>query len=163
MEPVTYAPIGRIHSPFTDPVGMPIQSAAAQGVPGWLEIEPAFAPGLADLEGFDYVFLIYHLHLSGPGSLAVTPFLDTQPRGIFATRSPRRPNALGLSVVRLRQVGRARVDVEDVDVVDGTPLLDIKPYVPRFDVRAAERIGWFAGTIDRLDATRADDRFAPSA
>jgi tRNA-Thr(GGU) m(6)t(6)A37 methyltransferase TsaA len=159
MNAVCFDPIGLIHSPFKDPVGMPIQSIAAQGVPGWIEVDPVYQPGLQDLAGFDYLILLYHLHLIEGANLTVTPFLDDQPRGVFATRSPKRPNPIGLSIVRLVRVDGARVEIEDVDVVDGTPLLDIKPYVPAFDVRATERIGWFAKNIARVAEVRADGRF----
>ncbi len=159
MIPITFTPIGVIHSPFTDTAGMPIQAVAAQGVAGWIELDPAYEAGLRDLEGFDYITLIYYLHLIREGSLTVTPFLDNQTHGIFATRSPKRPNAIGLSTVRLRGITSTRLDIEDVDMVDGTPLLDIKPYVPTFDVRVTDRIGWFTGNIERVNETRADRRF----
>jgi tRNA-Thr(GGU) m(6)t(6)A37 methyltransferase TsaA len=157
---ITFTPIGVVHSPFTELVGMPIQPAGATGIPGWIDIDPAYGAGLQDVNGFSHLILIYHLHRIAKGSLVVTPFLDDQPRGVFATRSPMRPNAIGLSIVRLLQVDGLRLDVEDIDVVDGTPLLDIKPYVPTFDVRAADRIGWFEGRVKRVAEARADDRFA---
>lgn len=156
---ITFTPLGVIHSPFTQPVGMPIQSVAASGIAGWIELNLDYEAGLQDIIGFEYLILLYHLHLIEEGSLTVTPFLDTQPRGIFATRSPKRPNPIGLSIVRLIKVQGPRLEIEDVDVVDGTPLLDIKPYVPQFDVRATERIGWFAGNVKRVGQTRADERF----
>jgi tRNA-Thr(GGU) m(6)t(6)A37 methyltransferase TsaA len=159
LHPVTYTPIGIIHSSFTELAGMPIQAVAAQGVPGWIDIDPAYREGLQDLEGFSHLYLIYHLHRVPGGSLKVVPFLDEQPRGVFATRAPRRPNPIGISVVRLMSVQDVRLEIEDVDVVEGTPLLDIKPYVPEFDVRAADRIGWFAGHVHRTGQTRADRRF----
>ncbi len=158
---VTFQPVGVVRSPFTDPVGMPIQAVAARGVPGLLELDPVYEAGLSDLDGFSHVIVIYHLHRSQPGRLVVTPFLDTQPRGIFATRSPQRPNAIGLSTLRVVRVDGPRVHVEDVDMLDGTPILDLKPYVPQFDDRPADRIGWFAGQIDRVGGTRADARFTP--
>ena len=115
--------------------------------------------GLKDLEGFSHVFLIYHFHLSEGYSLEVKPFLDDQDHGVFATRAPRRPNPIGISIVRLVRVDGPILYIEDVDVVDGTPLLDIKPYVPEFDVRPAERIGWFSGKAELVEQTRADERF----
>jgi tRNA-Thr(GGU) m(6)t(6)A37 methyltransferase TsaA len=161
MNTISYTPIGVIRSPFTAPAGMPIQSVAAQGVAGMLELAPTYQDGLQDLEGFSHLLLLYHFHLVRPSpSLVVTPFLDDQPHGIFATRSPQRPNPIGLSVVRLVSVAGTKVSIEDVDVVDGTPLLDIKPYVPAFDVRAATSIGWFAQRLDRLNHIRADQRFS---
>jgi tRNA-Thr(GGU) m(6)t(6)A37 methyltransferase TsaA len=159
METITYRPIGVIHSPFRDIKGMPIQAAGARGVTGTVEIEPRYGDGLRDLDGFSHLFLIYHFHLSEGYRLEVKPFLDDRLRGVFATRAPRRPNAIGISVVRLMRVEGCTLHIEDVDVVDGTPLLDIKPYVPEFDVRAAERIGWLAGRVKGVAATEADERF----
>jgi tRNA-Thr(GGU) m(6)t(6)A37 methyltransferase TsaA len=138
---------------------MPIQAVAAQGTAGWIELDPAYRAGLQDIEGFEYLILLYHLHLIEGASLTVTPFLDSQPHGIFATRSPKRPNPIGVSIVRLVRVEALNLHIEDVDVVDGTPLLDIKPYVPDFDVRATGRIGWFAKNIGQVKHVRADDRF----
>lgn len=159
MQEIWYKPIGVIRTPFLDTKGMPIQTTGAAGVRGTVEIVPACAEGLRDLEGFSHILLIYHFHLSQGFSLLVKPFLDEHVRGVFATRAPRRPNAIGLSVVRLLEVCGSRLSIEDVDVVDGTPLLDIKPYVPDFDTRQAERIGWLTGKTDRVCAVRADERF----
>lgn len=154
MDPVQFRPIGVIHSPFVETSGMPIQSAAAVGVPGTVELDPAYAEGLVDVEGFSHLILIYHLHLVRESGLTVTPFLDDHPHGVFATRSPRRPNPIGLSIVALKSVRGTTLAVEDVDVVDGTPLLDIKPWVPQFDTRPDARIGWFAGRIERMSQVR---------
>jgi tRNA-Thr(GGU) m(6)t(6)A37 methyltransferase TsaA len=139
---------------------MPIQSVAATGVGGTIELIPTYQDGLQDLEGFSHLLLLYHFHLIRQrSSLIITPFLDHQPHGIFATRAPQRPNPIGLSVVRLIRVEGPHVHIADVDVVDGTPLLDIKPYVPTFDVREATGIGWFARRLDQVDHVRADQRF----
>jgi len=159
MQQVVFTPIGRIRSPFHTTVGMPIQSVGAKGVAGTVEIEPAYQAGLKDIDGFDYLILIYYLHLPGEYTLEVKPFLDEQAHGVFATRSPRRPNPIGLSIVRLVQVAAYQLHIEDVDVIDGTPLLDIKPYVPAFDDRVAERIGWLAKNISAVYHVSADDRF----
>jgi tRNA-Thr(GGU) m(6)t(6)A37 methyltransferase TsaA len=153
-----YTPIGIIHSPFQSVVGTPIQAAGAQGAAGAIELEPTYSAGLHDIETFSHIMLIYHLHASNGYSLQVTPFLDDQAHGIFATRSPSRPNPIGLSTVRLVGVSGHTLFIEDVDVVDGTPLLDIKPYVPAFDERNAERIGWYEKRLHNV-AMRADDRF----
>ena len=161
MESITYRPIGIVHSPFTTLEGMPLQTIAAEGVRGSVEIEPAFGEGLRDLDGFSHVILLTHLHQMSGFALEVTPYLDVQTHGIFATRSPRRPNPLGLSVVRLIAVEGCTLLIEDVDVLDGTPLLDLKPYVPLFDARATDRIGWFADRLDRIHTARADQRFTP--
>jgi tRNA-Thr(GGU) m(6)t(6)A37 methyltransferase TsaA len=159
MDPICYTPIGVIHSPFTDVAGMPIQSAAARGVPGRIELLSHYADGTQDLDGFSHLWLLYHLHRVTGASLTLTPFLDDRPHGVFATRSPKRPNPIGLSVVRLVRADRSTLHIEDVDVVDGTPLLDIKPYVPDFDVREVDRIGWLAEKVQRVSAVRSDNRF----
>ncbi|NWJ97077.1 MAG: tRNA (N6-threonylcarbamoyladenosine(37)-N6)-methyltransferase TrmO [Chloroflexi bacterium] len=159
MQNITYAPIGLIHSPFKEPAGMPIQSVAAKGVAGSIELAPEYWEGLLDLEGFSHLILIYHLHLVQGSSLVVTPFLDDQVHGVFATRSPKRPNPIGFSIVRLLKIEEGTLHIEDVDLVDGTPLLDIKPYVPLFDNRAEVRIGWFAKKIEQVYQAQADQRF----
>ena len=159
MEVVTYAPIGVVRSPFTALEGMPLQTVAAQGVQGSVELEPIYAAGLTDLAAFSHLILLTHLHQMSGYALAVTPYLDDQPHGLFATRSPRRPNPIGLSVVRLIAIHDATLIIEDVDLLDGTPVLDLKPYVPAFDARETERIGWYAGRIERVQSTRSDKRF----
>ena len=140
---------------------MPIQATAAPGVRGRIELDPTLVEGLADLEGFSHLTLLYHLHLVTSPRLTVKPFLDDRVHGIFATRSPARPNPIGLSTVRLIAIEGSVIEVEDVDMVDGTPLLDIKPYVPAFDDRSDARIGWFASRLGGLARARADDRFSP--
>ena len=161
LEPVTYRPIGVIHTPFTDVDGMPIQPIAAAGIRGTIDLDPGFAAGLLDLDGFSHLILLYHLHQVRAPRLTVTPFLDDRPHGIFATRSPARPNPVGLSTVRLVRVLGSTIEIEDVDMLDGTPLLDIKPYIPAFDDRPGARGGWFTGRLDRLPEVRADGRFGP--
>ena len=157
---VVLRPIGVIRSPYADPVGMPIQPGGARGVRGEVEVFPEFRDGLADLEGFSRVILIYLFHRSEGYSLRVVPFLDDSERGVFATRAPRRPNPIGLSVVRLVGVEGCRLLIEDVDILDGTPLLDIKPYVPSIDAFPDERDGWFGECRGDLRKARADRRFA---
>ncbi|HVO82953.1 MAG TPA: tRNA (N6-threonylcarbamoyladenosine(37)-N6)-methyltransferase TrmO [Syntrophobacteria bacterium] len=159
MSEIRYRPIGTIHSHFAEAKGVPIQPTGAIGVRGTIEMAPEFAEGLKDLEGFSHILLIYHFHLSKGYSPLVMPFLDDTPRGVFATRAPRRPNSIGLSVVRLISVEGCRLTIEDVDIVDGTPLLDLKPYVPQFDAREVDRIGWFEGKTDQISRTKADGRF----
>lgn len=156
---ITYTPIGIIHSPFTEPAGMPIQPAGAAGVRGTIVIDEQFREGLRDLCGFSRIILLYHLHRSQGYALDVIPFLDTVPHGIFATRAPRRPNAIGLSVVKLIAVNGCELVIEGIDVVDGTPLLDIKPYVPEFDCFPDEKSGWFTGCRDAGAGMKADERF----
>ena len=159
MEKIVYQPIGIIHSPFQNIQDMPIQPAGAKGVAGTIEIKPEYLDGLQDIEGFSHIILIYHFHLSEDYSLKVKPFLDKNLRGIFSTRAPKRPNPIGISVVRLVKVEGTTLHIEDVDIVDGTPLLDIKPYVPGFDVHEADRIGWLSKQVDRVSTMKADKRF----
>lgn len=124
-----------------------------------VELNPDLELGLKDLDGFSHIILLYHFHLSRGYSLELKPFLDDTLRGVFATRAPRRPNALGLSVVRLIRIIGNVLEIQDVDILDKTPLLDIKPFVPEFDNREAASIGWLAGKIGRPVSTRADGRF----
>jgi tRNA-Thr(GGU) m(6)t(6)A37 methyltransferase TsaA len=157
---ITYQPIGTIHTPFKSREGMPIQPSGAKGIKGRVEIDPAYEAGLRDLEGFSHVFLLFHLHLSEGYDLTVTPFMDDTPRGVFATRAPRRPNPIGLSVVRLVRVAGSTLHIEDVDMVDGTPLLDLKPYVPALNPPDdTVRIGWLTGNAHPSFDVRSDDRF----
>ena len=135
-------PIGIIHSPFTDKSQTPIQASRSQAK-GVVEVYPEYAEGLQDLEGFSHIFLLYVFHESSGYSLLVKPFLDDQIHGLFATRYPARPNPIGLSVVRLMERQGNSLKIEGVDMLDGTPLLDIKPYVMDFDNRADTRDGWF--------------------
>lgn len=155
----TFKAIGVIHSPFKEPKNVPIQAAASRGTEGTIEIYPQYTQGLTDLEGFSHIILLYHLHLVKDSALMVKPFLDDKLHGVFATRAPGRPNRIGFSVVRLQRIGGNVLYVCDLDIVEGTPLLDIKPYVPAFDCVQAERIGWFSSKIDKLDFTRDDGRF----
>ncbi len=157
---IVYKPIGMIHSPFRKPEGMPIQSRAAKGIAGWIEIDEDYVQGLKDLEGFSQIILLYHFHLSKGFDLQTTPFLDSVRRGVFATRAPRRPNPIGLSVVRLVARENNVLKIEDVDIVDGTPLLDIKPYNPAFDVATGAVCGWMQGREEAMHTTRADGRFS---
>ena len=159
MKKIIYKSIGIIHSPFKNIKGMPIQSAGAKGIKGTIELGHEFAAGLKDLEGFSHIILLYHFHLAKGYSLKVKPFLDENIHGVFATRAPRRPNPIGLSVVKLLRVEGCTLHIEEVDILDGTPLLDIKPYVPEFDVKRAKRIGWLSKTVGRVYVTKADDRF----
>ncbi|UCD72670.1 MAG: tRNA (N6-threonylcarbamoyladenosine(37)-N6)-methyltransferase TrmO, partial [Candidatus Bathyarchaeota archaeon] len=146
-------------SPFKDIRGMPIQPTGAKGVKGSVILDQNYVDGLKDLEGFSHIFLIYHFHLSKGYSLEVMPFLDDNTHGIFATRAPKRPNPIGISVVRLLEVAGCTLKIEDVDIVDGTPLLDLKPYVTDFDVRRVERTGWLSRKTDRIREAKADERF----
>jgi tRNA-Thr(GGU) m(6)t(6)A37 methyltransferase TsaA len=154
---ISITPIGIVHSPFSGPEGMPIQAALSEAV-GTVEIYAEYVDGLRDIAGFDFVILLYQFHLATKESLSVTPFLDNEPHGVFATRAPTRPNRMGLSVVRLLNVRGNMLDIGNVDIVSGTPVIDIKPYVPAFDSRTECRVGWFTAKLDRAAAVRADDR-----
>ncbi|HOI12773.1 MAG TPA: tRNA (N6-threonylcarbamoyladenosine(37)-N6)-methyltransferase TrmO [Methanoculleus sp.] len=159
MTGITFTPIGTVHSPFSDPRNMPVQTIGARGVRGTIELDPAYAAGLKDLSGFSRIILLYHFHRSEGYALEVVPFLDTTHHGVFATRAPRRPNAIGLSILRLVAVEGVTLTVEDIDILDGTPVLDIKPYVPAFDAYPDERSGWLTATAEDPRTVRSDDRF----
>jgi tRNA (adenine37-N6)-methyltransferase len=150
-------PIGLIHTPFNSATGTPIQGAASNGTEGVVELQPAFIAGLRDLVEFERLWLIYVLDRACEVQLVVHPYMDTEERGVFATRSPARPNHIGLSAVRLLGIEQNRLLIADVDMLDGTPLLDIKPYVPAFDSFKHARAGWYAGK-SAADVV-ADERF----
>jgi tRNA-Thr(GGU) m(6)t(6)A37 methyltransferase TsaA len=156
---IQFKSIGMIHSPFKKPAGTPIQAAAAQDASGVIEIYKEYASGLQDIEGFSHLILLYYLHLVTRSDLLVKPFLGNELHGVFATRSPGRPNPIGLSVVRLNKVAGNLLYVQDIDIVSETPLLDIKPYVAEFDVRSEVKSGWFANHLDKLPTTLDDGRF----
>jgi tRNA (adenine37-N6)-methyltransferase len=157
---IVYEPIGVIHSPFKRLDEMPIQPVSAASGAGIVEVFPQFAEGLRDLDGFSHVILLYHFHEARRCTLTVTPFLDAKPHGVFATRAPSRPNPIGLSVVKLRSIAHNELRVEQLDVLDGTPVLDIKPYVPDFDQRSGTRIGWFEQAKAQFFGKLSDGRFA---
>lgn len=159
MDTICYNSIGIIHTPFNDPDGMPIQPKGAIGIKGTIELKEEFVKGLQDLDGFSHVILIYHFHLVKGFSLKVTPFMDNDKRGIFSTRAPKRPNPIGISVVRLTKIEGNILHVENMDILDGTPLLDIKPFVPEFDAPEVDRIGWLRGAQNKVANIRADERF----
>ena len=154
-----FQPIGVLYSPYSEAQNMPIQPTGANDVSGSAEIYPQYQEGLRDLDGFSHLILLYHFHLVTQAQLTVTPFLDDQPHGVFATRAPKRPNPIGLSVVRLERIEGCVLYLLDVDVVNETPLLDIKPYVPEFDHRAATRLGWLEKSRDRVESAKSDSRF----
>ncbi len=151
--------IGIIHTPWHDTQGMPIQPVEPQGRKGIAEVYPEYIPGLEDLDGFSHVILLYQFHRSRGYELRVTPFLDSKPRGLFATRAPNRPNPIGLSIVSLIAIESNHLTVGNVDMLDGTPLLDIKPYVADFDAFPGSRHGWLEKKRKEVDRTRSDRRF----
>ena len=159
MDEVSFKPIGVIHSPFKKPEGTPIQPASSKGAKGKVIVFPEFQEGLKDIEGFSHIILLYYFHLVRQVKLLVKPYMDETPRGVFATRAPARPNPIGISVVRLLKVEGNILYVENLDIVDGTPLLDIKPYVSDFDGVSDSRIGWLEKNIHKLTHAKDDGRF----
>ena len=159
MNMIEFEPIGIIHSPFTKPEGMPIQPTGAAGVHGTVQLFEEYHAGLLDLDGFSHIILLYHFHRSQGFSLKVIPFMDNQSRGLFATRAPNRPNPIGLSIVQLDRIENGVLHIQNVDILDGTPLLDMKPYVPAFDSQAEVRSGWLEEAQRTVKARRADKRF----
>jgi len=154
---MNFVEIGRILTPHKQAAGTPIQPTRATGIEGTVVVYPEYAEGLKDLDGFDRIWLVFLCHRATPAAMHVIPYRDTVQRGIFATRAPARPNPIGLSCVRLGGVVGNRLTVFDVDILDGTPLLDIKPYVPEYDTFEVQRCGW----IDQADreVRVADSRF----
>ena len=152
-------PIGIIHTPFTTLEGMPIQPAGAAGIGGTVELFDEYHEGLKDLDGFSHIILLYHFHRSHGFNLQVVPFMDSELRGLFATRAPRRPNPIGISVVQLDKIENGVLHIQNVDIMDGTPLLDIKPYVPEFDSPQNIRTGWLEQARKTVSGLKSDDRF----
>ncbi|MGQ9582514.1 MAG: tRNA (N6-threonylcarbamoyladenosine(37)-N6)-methyltransferase TrmO [Thermoplasmatota archaeon] len=139
-------PIGIIHSPFKNLKDIPIQPRFSKAR-GDVEVFRSYSAGLRAIDGFSHIILLYYFQESRGEKLLVKPYLDRRLRGVFATRSPHRPNHIGLSVVRLLERRGSLIHVEGLDVLDGTPLLDIKPYVPTFDMAQDFRIGWLEGRL----------------
>ncbi|MDX2431880.1 MAG: tRNA (N6-threonylcarbamoyladenosine(37)-N6)-methyltransferase TrmO [Bacteroides sp.] len=153
-------PIGVIHTPFKEVKNMPIQPLAADGIKGYIELLPEFVPGLKDLEGFSHITLLYRFHKIVGYELEVIPFMDTENRGIFSCKAPKRPNALGISTVKLISIEGNIIHIEQVDMLDGTPLIDIKPFYPMYDNRENVRTGWLEKSGDLAFAKiHSDDRF----
>jgi tRNA-Thr(GGU) m(6)t(6)A37 methyltransferase TsaA len=159
MNELKYKPIGVIHSPFKEPKGTPIQPTGAKGTKGTVEIFSEYAEGLRDIGGFSHIILLYHFHLSKGPALIAKPYMADETHGVFAMRGPSRPNPIGISVVRLVRVEGNVLHIRDVDIVDGTPLLDIKPYIPEFDIGEVERIGWLEKNVHKLSTSKDNGRF----
>ena len=153
------SPIGVIKTPFNDLKGMPIQPSGARDIEGTLVINPEYEQGLSDIQGFSHIILLYHFHQSSGYDLLVTPFLDTEKRGLFSTRAPRRPNPIGLSIVELTGRDKNLLFVKGIDVLNNTPLIDIKPYVPKFDVKEVTATGWLEKAQELSVSLKSDDRF----
>lgn len=159
MKEIIYKPIGIIHSPFKEPIGTPIQPTAGKNIEGTVEVFQEYADGLEDLDGFSHIILLYHFHLCGEAKLKVKPFMDDNEHGIFAIRGPARPNPIGISVTRLLKVEGNILHIRDIDILEGTPLLDIKPFVPEFDVKQEVKTGWLGKNIHKLQTLKDDGRF----
>lgn len=161
VKSVVFNPIGIIYSPFKSIEGMPIQPVGARNIKGQIHLKKEYEGGLKDIEGFSHIILIYHFHLSKGYALEVKPFLDNIKHGIFATRAPRRPNPIGLSVVSIDKLDGNIIYISGVDIVDGTPLLDIKPYIPYLDKFDDEKLklGWFEDKHEEAVNKKSDRRF----
>jgi tRNA-Thr(GGU) m(6)t(6)A37 methyltransferase TsaA len=156
---IIYKPIGIIYSPFKTIEGVPVQPAGANGIKGKIKVYKKYLDGLLNLEGFSHIILIYHFHLSKGYSLKVIPFLKDKEQGVFATRAPKRPNQIGISVVKIEKIEQNYIDISNVDIVNGTPLLDIKPYASFFDNVKNEKNGWLTGKRGEAQKIRSDKRF----
>jgi tRNA-Thr(GGU) m(6)t(6)A37 methyltransferase TsaA len=159
MMKIQLRPIGSIRSPFQDVKGMPIQSTGATDAQGKVFVDTLFEEGLTDIDGFSHIILLYLFHQSGAYQLMVEPFLDDACHGVFATRAPRRPNPIGFSIVELIKRQKNVLHIRGVDVLDNTPLLDIKPYVPTFDIVQVSSVGWLEGKEVAACKKKADARF----
>jgi len=156
---IQFTSIGIIHTPHKVKEGMPIQSINAEGVRGTVKLKKQFVEGLLDLDGFSHIYLIYHFHKSTDYKLQVKPYLDDELHGVFSTRAPRRPNSIGISVVRLLGIKDNILEIENVDILDGTPLLDIKPYISGFDNHNTDKDGWIETKLGKHPNPKSDDRF----
>lgn len=156
---INITPIGIIETPFDDLKGMPIQPSGAADVQGTIIINREYEQGLSDLEGFSHIILLYHFHQSQGYNLMVTPFMDDQKRGLFSTRAPKRPNPIGLSIVQLIKREKNKISIKGIDVLNGTPLIDIKPYVPGFDAKEVTKLGWLDKNYKKSESLKSDDRF----
>jgi tRNA-Thr(GGU) m(6)t(6)A37 methyltransferase TsaA len=157
--------IATIKSPFCDLKNMPVQPIGAKDTYATIEFKDEFVEGLKDLDGFSHAYLIYYFHKVECHNLSVVPFNDktNTPRGVFSTRTPMHPNSIGLSVVKIITVDKNIVTVQGIDILDGTPLLDIKPYIENFDrVEGEVRSGWMKSSLQEVSQIRSDERFIPS-
>lgn len=159
MNSIVFNQIGVIRTPFEKREGMPIQQTGAGGVKGTIEIEDKYVEGLKDLDGFSHVILIYHFHMIKDYELIVKPFMDDKLHGVFSTRAPKRPNPIGFSVVKLNKIEKNIIYVENIDVLNNTPLLDIKPFIPDVDCVRTEKVGWLEGKSNKMGDKKSDTRF----
>ncbi len=156
---ITFEQIGIIYSPFKTKENMPIQSKGAKGIKGKIILKKEFTLGLNDLSDFSHIILLYYFHKSNGFELETKPFLDNVKRGVFSTRSPKRPNGIGISVVKILNIDKNIINIENVDILDGTPLLDIKPYISDFDIHIVEKSGWTKNKTLNLNSIKSDKRF----
>ncbi len=156
---ILYHPIGIIHTPYKEASGTPIQPIAAPESEATIEVFFEYAEGLTDIGEFSHLILIYHMHLVKTSQLKLIPFLSNEEHGVFSTRAPGRPNPIGFSVVKLEKVNGNLLFITGIDIIDGSPLLDIKPFIPAFDGRSADKTGWFHETIDKISKIKDDGRF----
>ena len=148
-EKIRFKPIGFISTPFKSLKGIPVQFSKSEAE-GCIQIEPKYASGLRDLDGFSHIYCIYYFDMVRlPVPLVVKPFLDDEKRDIFATRSPFRPNPIGISILEILEIKDNKIHVKNVDILDDTPILDIKPYISQFDFVQSNKIGWLNGKIMR--------------
>ena len=158
MEAISYRPIGIISSPFKENIGIPRQAVGASDVKGTIEIFDDFSEGLKDLSGFSHIVVIFHLHMVKAPSLKAFPPWDGKEHGVFATRSPYRPNPIGVSVVGLERVDKNILHISGVDMADGSPVLDIKPYIPDLNPTGDIRIGWLTDNVEGMNKSKSGDR-----
>jgi len=158
VKAVSYQPIGIIHSPFKENVGVPRQAVGASDIKGTIEVFNEFADGLKNLDGFSHLVVIFHLHMVKNPSLNAHPPWDGKEHGVFATRSPYRPNPIGVSVVRLESVDKNILHISGIDMTDGSPVLDVKPYVPDLNPTENVRIGWLTDKVEGMNKSKSGDR-----
>jgi tRNA-Thr(GGU) m(6)t(6)A37 methyltransferase TsaA len=158
MPEVRYRPVGIVRSPFKSGTGTPRQAVGATGSRGTIEIDPELAEGLVDLDGFSHVLVLFHMHRVTEPHLTAHPPWDDKPHGVFATCSPYRPNPLGASVVELERVEGCVLHIRNLDMLDGTPVLDLKPYVPDLFPRDGVRVGWLASRVRGMTDSRTGER-----
>lgn len=151
--------IGKIYTPYTNTTGMPIQPTGAKGIKGTIEIKKELTDGLKDLDGFSHIILIYRFHLLESYKLVLKPFMDNKEHGVFATRAPKRPNQIGFSVVKLNKIEENILYIENIDVLNETPLLDIKPFIPDVDCVKADKLGWLDKKSNQMKDKKSDSRF----
>ncbi len=159
-ESIEFKVLGVVESRFEHQTGTPIQGRLAPEETAVIRIYDEYTAGLKDIDGFSHIYVFFGFNRSDSGKLLVKPYLDTVERGIFATRSPLRPNPLGMTIVRLERIEGNKLHVSGVDILNGSPVLDIKPYIPAFDYHQPERIGWYQSKEQRDSLVLADDRFA---